>query len=80
MALFAETLERRLDSAFGITRGEDEYNQRLAERLTRTEQQLALLADAYAEPDLLREDNERLRTENALLTEQIEESGNTPYK
>lgn len=78
MALSAETLERRFDSAFGVTRSEADYNQRLTERLLRTEQQLALLSDAYAEPDLLREDNERLRAENTLLRDQLEESGNTP--
>lgn len=60
-ALATETLERRFDAAFGVERSDDEYNQRLAERLQRTEQQLALLSDAYAADDVLREENSRLR-------------------
>jgi hypothetical protein len=32
-ALLAETLERRFDQAFGVTRSEDERNQRLSERI-----------------------------------------------
>jgi len=60
-ALATETLERRFDAAFGVEHSDDEYNQRLAERLQRTEQQLSLLSDAYASDDVLREENSRLR-------------------
>lgn len=60
-ALATETLERRFDEAFGVERSDEEYNQRLADRLQRTEQQLALLSDAYASDDVLREENSRLR-------------------
>lgn len=73
MALSAESIERRFDTAFGVPRSEDEYNQQLAARLQQTEQQLALLSDAYAEPDLLREENERLR-------EQIRQLGGEPFE
>lgn len=73
MALSAETLDRRFDVAFGVSRSEDEYNQRLADRLQQTEQQLALLSEAYAAPDLLREENDRLR-------EQIKQMGGEPWR
>lgn len=69
-ALATETLERRFDQAFGVERTNDEYNQRLAKRLERTEQQLSLLGEAYASDDLLREENERLRQQ--LRNEGIE--------
>ncbi len=71
-ALATETLERRFDSAFGVAHSEGEYNQRLANRLQRVEQQLTLLADAYAEPDILREENERLK-------DQIRQLGQKPF-
>jgi len=73
MALATETLERRFDQAFGVTRTDDEYNQRLAERLQRTEQQLALLSDAYAEPDILQE-------HIAQLEDQIRRMGGEPWQ
>lgn len=73
MALSGETLDRRFDTAFGVERSESERNRLLATRLEQSEQQLALLSDAYAEPDLLKEENQRLR-------EQIQQMGGTPWK
>jgi hypothetical protein len=62
-ALGLETLERRFDNAFGIERSESERDALLTQRLQQTEAQLELLGEAYAEPDLLREENEQLRQE-----------------
>ncbi len=72
-ALGTESIERRFDVAFGVNRSEDEYNQRLADRLQRTEQQLTLLADAYAEPDVL-------RAHITQLEEQIRQLGGEPWQ
>jgi hypothetical protein len=71
-ALMTETLERRFDSAFGVERSEADYNQLLTARLQKTEQQLALLSDAYAEPDILRERVSRLEDEIKRLDGQID--------
>lgn len=60
-ALLEESLERRFDLAFGVERSEAERNTLLAQRLQQTEAQLEVLGEAYAEPELLREENERLR-------------------
>ena len=80
MALMAETLERRFDAAFGVERSESSRNTILAQRLQQTELALEALGEAYAEPDLLREDNQRLRAENQILREQVEEIGAIPGK
>jgi len=48
-----------------------ERNTLLAQRLQQTEAQLEVLGEAYAEPELLREENERLR-------QQIRELGSEP--
>jgi hypothetical protein len=60
-ALLTESLERRFDAAFGVERSESERNALLTQRLQQTQSQLDLLGEAYAEPDLLREENEQLR-------------------
>ncbi|MEM1309856.1 MAG: hypothetical protein AAGF98_10280 [Cyanobacteria bacterium P01_H01_bin.153] len=73
MALSAESIDRRFDAAFGISRSEAEYNQQLAARLQQTQQQLALLSDAYAEPDVLREKVSRLE-------EQLRQAGIEPWQ
>lgn len=59
-ALATETLERRFDAAFGVERTESEYNDRLTEKLQKIETELSILAEAYAEPDILREHIGRL--------------------
>jgi len=76
----AETLERRFDTAFGVERSESSRNTILAQRLQQTESALEALGEAYAEPDLLREDNQRLMAENQILREQVEELGAIPGK
>lgn len=78
MAMTIESLERRFDAAFGGTRSAAEYNESLSQRMSQFEAELSALSDAYAEPDILREDNERLRFENQVLRGQVQELGGTP--
>ncbi|MFE4108440.1 hypothetical protein [Almyronema epifaneia] len=54
-ALAIESLERLFDKAFGVSRSEAEYNDRLAQRIRQLEADLEQLGESYAEPDLLRE-------------------------
>lgn len=70
MALATETLDRRFDDAFGVTRSAAEYNQSLSQRMSQFEAELSALADAYAEPDILRE--QVLRLEDQLRQAGIE--------
>ncbi|MBD2261092.1 hypothetical protein [Pseudanabaena sp. FACHB-2040] len=72
-ALGSETLERRFDAAFGVQRSEAEYNDLLAQRLQQTEASLERLSEAYAEPDLLREQVGRLE-------QQIRDMGGKPWQ
>jgi hypothetical protein len=73
MALMTETLERRFDAAFGVERSESEHNAILSQRLQQTESALAALGEAYAEPDLLRMENDQLR-------QQLREAGLEPWQ
>ena len=73
MALMTETLTRRFDTAFGVSRSEDEYNQLLRDQNTALQATLEDLADAYAEPDILREHVSRLE-------QQIRELGGKPWQ
>jgi hypothetical protein len=72
-ALLQESLERRFDAAFGVSRSEADYNQRLSDRLQQLETSLEQLGAAYAEPDTLREHVERLE-------EQLRQNGIEPWK
>lgn len=72
-ALLEEGLERRFDEAFGVARTEHERQERTAERMRIAEQDFQVLSEAYAEPDILREENERLR-------EQIRQLGGEPFQ
>ncbi|MEM9093167.1 MAG: hypothetical protein AAGC93_31125 [Cyanobacteria bacterium P01_F01_bin.53] len=73
MALMTESLERRFDSAFGVQRTEDEYNQALARRVRELETSMTKLAEGMAEPDTLREYVSRLE-------EQIRQLGAEPWQ
>lgn len=80
MALAAETLERCFNAAFGVGRSDSDRNALFIRRLQQTEADLAILGEAYAEPDILREDNERLKTENQIYRDQIEDLGSKPWQ
>ncbi len=69
MALLIESLERRFDSAFGVTRTEEERNELLSQRVQRLERDLQILGNAYAiEDDIMRERDyfERLLRDNGI--------------
>ena len=51
MALATETLERRFDTAFGVTLTEQEQDKRLQERIQQPETDLSLLGKVKALPD-----------------------------
>jgi len=72
-ALMAETLERRFDAAFGVERSESDRDAFLAQRLQQTESALTALGEAYAEPDLLRMENEQIR-------QQVIDLGGQPWQ
>ena len=72
MAMTNETLTRRFDTAFGVERSEADYNQLLRDQNAALQATLEMLGDAYAEPDLLREENERLR-------QQLRDAGIEPW-
>lgn len=54
MALLTESLERRFDTAFGVTRSEDERNERLSRQIQTLERDLTKLGEAYALDDEIR--------------------------
>ena len=69
MALATETLERRFDNAFGVSRTETERNERLSQRNQQFERALAELSEGFALDDLLRQERdyfERLLRENGI--------------
>ncbi len=72
-ALLEESLERRFDTAFEVERSESERNALLTQRLQRTEADLAVLGEVYAEPDALRE-------QVARLEQQLRDAGLEPWQ
>jgi len=67
--LATETLERRFDTAFGVSRTEAEWNERLIQRNQQLERALAELGEGFAiEDDIRRERDyfERLLRENGI--------------
>ena len=70
MALATETLERRFDSAFGVSRSEGEYNQQLSDRIQQLQSSLDELGEAYATEDILREHVNRLEAQVRRLGEE----------
>ncbi|MFZ4664859.1 MAG: hypothetical protein ACOYME_00350 [Prochlorotrichaceae cyanobacterium] len=73
VALMTETLERRFDSAFGVSRSEQERDQRLSDRLQRLQQDLDRLGEGFALDDLIRQ--ERDRFEQKLIDHGIDPWG-----
>lgn len=57
-ALLTESLERRFDSAFGVSRSEDDFNQRLSDRIIA--QLEYTLGEALSVESVLRNENEYL--------------------
>lgn len=70
-ALLTESLERRFDRAFGVTRSEDDWNQRLSDRII---QQLETdLSTALAEADAA-------SYRERMLEEQLRQNGIEPWQ
>jgi hypothetical protein len=68
-ALILESLERRFDAAFNVTRTESERDERLTQRIQRLEADLERLGEAYALDDVVRQERdyfERLLRENGI--------------
>ena len=68
-ALLTESLERRFDEAFGVSRTETERNDRLSQRLQQLESDLSRLGETYALDDIARQEREyleRLLRENGI--------------
>jgi hypothetical protein len=70
MGLMAETLERRFDNAFGVTRSEDDWDKRLNDRII--EQLESELGNAFAEAD-------SAINREKLLEQQLRELGVEPW-
>jgi len=69
MALATETLERRFDNAFGVSRTETERNERLSQRNQQFERALAELGEGFALDDQIKQERdyfERLLRENGI--------------
>ncbi len=69
-ALLTESLERRFDTAFGVTRTEQERNERLQERIRQLEADLSRLGEAFAMDDQIRSERDYL--ERLLLQHGID--------
>ncbi|NEP56577.1 MAG: hypothetical protein F6K31_06075 [Symploca sp. SIO2G7] len=68
-ALLTESLERRFDNAFGVSRTETERNERLSQRNQQLERALAELGEGFALDDQIRGERdyfERLLRENGI--------------
>lgn len=61
VALGTEGLERRFDAAFGVTRTESEYNDRLTARVQELESTVRELNDGWATTEITREEIRILR-------------------
>jgi len=58
MGLIIETLERRFDNAFGVSRSESEREQRLSDRLQSLERDLSKIGEGLALDDVIRQQND----------------------
>jgi hypothetical protein len=69
MALLTESLERRFDAAFGVSRSEQERNNLATIRMQQLEQDLSRLGEAYALDDQIRQERdhfEKLLRDNGI--------------
>ena len=74
-ALMAETIDRRFDAAFGVTRTEQERDDRLSAQIQQLESDLAELGNAYTFDEFTRTELEAYRDENRRLRNVLEEQG-----
>jgi hypothetical protein len=74
-ALITESLERRFDDAFGVSRTEQERNDRLSGRVQQLERDLTELGDAYSSDEIARLELEAYRDENRRLRDALDERG-----
>jgi hypothetical protein len=70
IALTTESLERRFDTAFSVTRTEQDRNERLLERIRQLETEFSRLGEAFAMDDQIR--SERDYFERLLLQHGID--------
>lgn len=61
VAMVTESLERRFDAAFGVSRTESEYNQRLIERNAELEHALRVIGAGLELEDAVYQENEYLK-------------------
>jgi len=71
-ALLTESLERRFDNAFNVTRTEQERDDRLTERIRQFERDLANLGEGFAI-------DENIRRERDFLEERLRSLGFDPW-
>ncbi len=71
-ALLTESLERRFDNAFNVTRTEQERDDRLTERIRQFERDLANLSEGFAI-------DENIRRERDFLEERLRSLGFDPW-
>ena len=72
-ALLTESLERRFDNAFNVTRTEQERDDRLTERIRQFERDLANLGEGFAI-------DENIRRERDFLEERLRSLGFDPWE
>lgn len=72
VALVAESLERRFDTAFGVERSDADRDEQMSQRMGQLQQSLEKLGEAYAEEDVIRHERDQFYQ---LLLEQ----GIDPY-
>jgi hypothetical protein len=79
MALIIESLERRFDAAFSVTRTEKERDERLTQRIQQLETDLARLGEGFALDDDIRRERdyfEQLLRQNGIDPWGLPDTGN----
>ena len=74
LALITESLERRFDVAFEVTRTEQERDDRLSAQIQQLESDLAELGNAYTFDEFTRTELEAYRDENRHLRKLLEDN------
>lgn len=73
MGLALESLDRRFDAAFKVSRPESGYNDRLVQRLSQIERDLSRLGEGFALDDQIRQERDRFE-------KLLRENGIDPWK